>query len=156
PPRVVALLRRCLKKDVRRRLCDAGDARLELEEALQELAHPPATIRAARPRHQPWPAIGLVALAFACGIGIGIATMLAAQIKSDGPERRRPQEEKVVGWTGEQLLDGAAVVFGPRVSPDEKWLAFGTLLDGQTQVGVLNLETGDRFVQTKDKSLGML
>ena len=34
PPAIQRLLRRCLEKDVRRRLRDIGDARLEIEEAL--------------------------------------------------------------------------------------------------------------------------
>ena len=35
PPRIVELLRRCLKKDPRERLRDIGDARIELEDALK-------------------------------------------------------------------------------------------------------------------------
>ena len=42
PPRVVDLLRRCLQKDPQRRLRDAGDVGLELEEALADLAGKPA------------------------------------------------------------------------------------------------------------------
>src|SRR5262249_47730647 len=47
PSRIAGLVRRCLQKDPGRRLRDAGDARLEIEEALAELARgplaPPAT-----------------------------------------------------------------------------------------------------------------
>ena len=42
PPRVADLLRRCLQKDPQRRLRDAGDVRLELEESLAELAREPS------------------------------------------------------------------------------------------------------------------
>ena len=54
PPRIVELLRRCLKKDLRERLRDIGDARIDIDEALRA---PDATTasaalgrRAARPR----------------------------------------------------------------------------------------------------------
>lgn len=42
PPRAADLLRRCLQKDLQRRLRDAGDVRLELEDALAELRKGPS------------------------------------------------------------------------------------------------------------------
>jgi Tol biopolymer transport system component len=47
PPEIRTLLRRCLQKDRKRRLADAGDARLEIEEALAGPA--PETATAAAP-----------------------------------------------------------------------------------------------------------
>jgi eukaryotic-like serine/threonine-protein kinase len=40
PPTLVKLLRRCLTKDRKQRLQDIGDARLELDQAMAELANP--------------------------------------------------------------------------------------------------------------------
>ena len=48
PPMVLKLLRRCLDKDVRRRLRDVGDARLDLEEALSG-AEPAVVSERSRP-----------------------------------------------------------------------------------------------------------
>ena len=54
-PRVGLLVRRCLEKDPRRRLCDIGDARLELEDVLSgvpgaQAAPPSHTLRSAASR----------------------------------------------------------------------------------------------------------
>jgi len=40
PPKIRDLLRRCLEKDVRERLRDIGDARIELQHAIREIAAP--------------------------------------------------------------------------------------------------------------------
>ena len=40
PPRLIDLLRRCLKKDVRERLRDIGDARLEIDDIIREPQRP--------------------------------------------------------------------------------------------------------------------
>ena len=40
PPTLMKLLRRCLTKDRKQRLQDIGDARLELDQAIAELANP--------------------------------------------------------------------------------------------------------------------
>ena len=65
PPLVVRLLRRCLEKDVRRRLRDIGDALLELTEADEDDAA--AIAPSIRPRH-----LALASLAsILAGVGIG-------------------------------------------------------------------------------------
>ena len=48
PPAVVRVLRRCLQRDLTRRLRDIGDARLELEDALDERSEPSPPARASR------------------------------------------------------------------------------------------------------------
>ena len=50
PPRVGDLLRRCLEKDPNRRLRDAGDIRIEIERALEEVARPGAPVLSALAR----------------------------------------------------------------------------------------------------------
>jgi Tol biopolymer transport system component len=65
------LLRRCLEKDRRKRLADAADARLEIEDAL---AAPTAEAAAVTPRR-----VGLVAIASLLGVvAIAAATLAAA------------------------------------------------------------------------------
>jgi serine/threonine-protein kinase len=74
PPRARRLLRRCLRKDVRRRLRDAGDARVLLEEAIEgadDDVAAGAPVRAATgTRWLPW-IIALAALLAAVVLAIG-------------------------------------------------------------------------------------
>ena len=70
PAAVRRLLRRCLDKDCRRRMADASDVRLELEDALAPATDAPAT-PAARKRTSWLLIIG------ACAAG-ALATALAA------------------------------------------------------------------------------
>ena len=53
PPAVVRLVRRCLEKDVQRRMRDAGDARIELEEAMVVSGGEGPTSAPAAPRGRP-------------------------------------------------------------------------------------------------------
>jgi Tol biopolymer transport system component len=65
------LIRRCLQKDVRRRLRDAGDARLELEEALE-----PSGTGAAPPRRDALPSWIAMAGVLLAGASLGIVAAL--------------------------------------------------------------------------------
>ncbi|HXI02647.1 MAG TPA: protein kinase [Candidatus Saccharimonadales bacterium] len=122
PPRLVELLRACLRKKPRRRLQAMGDARVLLEEYLGNpasfepavAAEVPATARASR-RMQivPW--------AIAALLAIGLAGALW------GPWGRAPVEERVErlsisGGKGETLFRGygSSVV----VSPDGSTVAY--------------------------------
>ncbi len=59
PPSIRNLLRRCLQKDAKKRLRDAGDARIEIEEALSGTAIPEGVT----PAHaQQWHLFGLIAV----------------------------------------------------------------------------------------------
>src|SRR5262249_61023648 len=55
------------------------------------------------------------------------------------------------GWSGQFLLGGTTRAFGPRVSPDGQWLAFVVLHQGQGQVGVMKLGSGEWWVLTRDR-----
>ena len=71
PPRVRALLLRCLEKDPRKRLRDIGDARVELEEALSPIPAPVGSAPAvARSRRRALQMVVLVAVALA-GVAAG-------------------------------------------------------------------------------------
>jgi eukaryotic-like serine/threonine-protein kinase len=148
PPRVGELVRRCLQKDPQRRLRDAGDARLEIEEALAEPAHGPPAPRPPRRRWWPVLAAAVVLAAFALG--------MVAQALRDGRPHARPRPRGPANWSGQFLLGGTTRAFGPRVSPDGQWLAFSVLHDGQAQVGVMKLGSGEWWVLTRDRSRGGL
>jgi eukaryotic-like serine/threonine-protein kinase len=68
PRAVRTLLRRCLEKDRRRRLADAADARLELDDAVTE--RPEASWSPATPTQ---PSLARSAMPLAIGIGLAIA-----------------------------------------------------------------------------------
>src|SRR6185436_3944960 len=64
-------------------------------------------------------------------------------------------ESPAVSWTG-TLLGGPAIAMGPRASPDGKMLAFQALVDGITQVAVMNPKSGNWTLLTHDKNAGVL
>jgi eukaryotic-like serine/threonine-protein kinase len=62
PPAIRNLLRRCLQKDARKRLRDAGDARIEIEEALSGAPVAHAVAPASAEQRHPFALIAVVAL----------------------------------------------------------------------------------------------
>ncbi|NKB86713.1 MAG: protein kinase [Acidobacteria bacterium] len=132
PPEVTQMLRRCLRKDPRRRLRNAGDLWLVLEELLhpatddelriRETIAPPATWR----RALPW-AIGAAALAIGLLIGRGFSV---------APDQE-PTRRLELQIDGEQLRTaaGGRVV---AVSPDGSTVA-------HTADGMLHLRPLDSF-----------
>jgi len=136
PVAVRTLLRRCLQKDPRERLRDAGDALLELVGAVprggtaptgpaDEAVPPPAAV--ARPRALPWVVAALLAV-------IAIALVLALV-----HFREAPPEQRVMKFT---LLPPDKTTFGAiAVSPDGRRVAFTTRdASRRTQLWVRALE----------------
>jgi eukaryotic-like serine/threonine-protein kinase len=145
PRRVGELVRRCLQKDLHRRLRDAGDARLEIEEALVEMAQgTPAAALAPPPSPRPrrWWWLTAAALLAAVALGMGLQALR---------DRGAPAP---AGWSGHFLLGGTTRAFGPRMSPDGQWLAFLVLKEGQSQVGVMKLSSGEWWLLTGDRERG--
>lgn len=156
PSRVGALLRRCLQKDLRQRQRDAADARLEMEEVLAELDKGSPGTPAVPMR--PWArfawhvAAAVLALAaFALGKwGLG------RNNPPDGPPGTESSARSAAVWSGQLLLRGMAPAYFPRVSPDGKWLAFITVQEGQSQVGVMKLDSGEWWVLTRSRNRGQV
>ncbi len=142
PSRVRDLLRRCLQKDPQRRLRDAGDARLEIEEARAEPSRPEVSGARGtrRPMRSLWAlAAALAIAAFAAGTRLGAGRV-----------------ETPPAWSGEMLLGGSTLALSPRISPDGQTLAFQAIVDGLTQVAVMKPGTGDWIVLTHDRSHGTI
>ena len=139
PPGLRNLLRRCLERDSNRRLRDIGDARIEIDELLatgpvpssHPVPPPPKSRRA-------FFALAAMGLALA---GVVLGSMLW------------PQPEAAASWTG-NLVGGSNIALTPRISPDGKSLAFLALVEGVSQVGVLNPNSGNWTMLTKDRTRG--
>ena len=138
PPRIRRLLVRCLQKDPRARLRDIGDARLEItdRDAVVETAAAPVS----RPRLAPWIALtALLAL---------VAGGAAGALWPRTPARSTPN------WRA-ALVGGPASLLQPVLSPDGQQLAFQTIVDGQTQIGVMKADGGTWRVLTSDRTRGL-
>jgi serine/threonine protein kinase len=143
PPAVERLLRRSLRKDVRARLQSAGDARVELDEALSAPGDrmPAASVPSASRR---W----LGALAFtAAGIAIGSAAVTLLQ-------PRAPAAADPVAMRYSIQLPSSLQPLSASVSPDGRWIVASALgptgslglwlrpMDGQTFQQIAGTEQG--------------
>jgi serine/threonine-protein kinase len=136
PAPIRRLLERCLQKDANRRLQSIGDARIALQEWME---NPEAedVVAAEVSRRSPWVVAAGVAGGLALGLLLG-ALFLGARSK---PEQLRRFEINV----SEQGLFsrlGSGIV----VSPDGSMIAYTTGQEGQTQS--LILRPLDRFQET--------
>src|SRR5262249_26244043 len=123
PLRVAELLRRCLQNDPHRRLRDAGDARLGLEDSLAGLggdlspasglgfsrsavkSPPPASRSAGTWRS--WPALAAVAVALAA-FALGKWSLPPVTSHPLPPEAPAP-----AAWSGQYLLQVEPATYGP-------------------------------------------
>ena len=144
PTAVRTLLRRCLQKDAKRRLRDAADIQIELEEAHGAPAIP-MVAKAAPPaplwrRATPFVLTGLVVAAITAGIAIWNRPAPTAQ----------PVSRLVVPMVGnERLVEESAVA----LSPDGAHLAY-VVFSGQTQAvtgGGIGVR-GRLYVRSMDSS----
>ncbi len=142
PPRIVGLLRRCLRKNPRERVRDIGDARISLEETEAQEVQMSAHGVTGSPKRLP-ATIWMLAMAASFAVGLGV--MRLAGIGS------RPNPE----WSG-ILLGGPEIALHPRVSPDGRLVAFHAMVDGQTQVAVMQPGSGDWTVLTRDRTRGIV
>ena len=155
PPRIPAairkLLRRCLDKDPKRRLQAIGEARIAIEETLSGTPEvgaglvPPMGAQQAAPLRLP----GRRALPWAA------AAILICLAIFDGWWLRGRFATPQPRWSGD-LLGGSSIALGPRISPDGRTLAFQAMVDNQTQVAVMNPDSGNWAVLTHNKSSGVV
>ena len=138
PPAVRRIVDRCLLKDMRRRFHDAGDVRVEIEEALSAPPTAEATDSRSTSRR---PLLLVAALA-------AIAILLAGVVWL-----RLPAIDAAPEWSG-TLLSGPAIAYGPRVSPDGNTLAFQAMVDGLSQVAVMHPKSGHWTLLTDDRNRG--
>jgi serine/threonine protein kinase len=131
PHAIRTLLERCLRKDVRRRLPDIGQARIEIEDACGPTlgAQPPAPVISSGRRYL-WPAIAVLAL-------LAVAALAGRRVFAPAPEPRvvrfdflAPKGATIVGLqTGQPL------------SPDGRKLAFVAIHEGKQLLWVRSLDS---------------
>ena len=131
------VLTRCLRKDPNTRLRDIGDARLDLTEG--DGVQPIATLVAKRS------SVPLVVMTVIAAAAVAAAAWLWLRNPAPPAPRR---------WSA-VLVGGPATVMQPALSPDGQLLAFQTLVDGQSQVGVLKPGAGTWRVLTTDRTRGL-
>jgi serine/threonine protein kinase len=143
PPGIRNLLRRCLQKDAKQRLRDIGEARIAIGETSSAppeagAVREPPLQRSLGGRAANWTAaVFLLLVAGAAGMWI---------------ESRRALPPR---WSGE-LLAGPSIAFWPRMSPDNRLVAFQAMVDDLTQVAVTDPGSGNWTVLTHDRSHGPL
>jgi eukaryotic-like serine/threonine-protein kinase len=142
PPGIRNLLRRCLQKDAKQRLRDIGEARIVIGETLSA---PPEAGAVREPPLQR--SIGRRAANWAAAVFLLLVAGAAGMwIES----RRAPPPPR---WSGD-LLAGPTIAFWPRVSPDNRLVAFQAMVDDLTQVALTDAASGNWTVLTHDRSHG--
>ena len=90
-------------------------------------------------------------LRLVAGLAVGASLLFGAYRL--GAHRSAGTAGSIPGWVAERV-GGPPVAMVPRVSPDGKTVAFAAMVDGQTQLAVLNPESGDWRVLTRDTTRG--
>jgi hypothetical protein len=145
PAGVRQVVSHCLEKDPAHRFQSARDLGFALRALAQgdsASGSAPAVASPAPPatRTRAWLAAGVALLAIA-------ATALVTRELTRAPAPTT--------WSAEQL-GGPAVALHPRRSPDGRLLAFQAMVDGTTQVGVMDPESGNWNVLTSRRDLGIV
>jgi len=144
PRELKKILARCLRKDPARRFQSIADVQVMLLELQEEgfagdegadAATPAAARPGARSRM----------LMAAAAVALAAAALCAGYFL-----RRVPA---TVSWSGTPL-GGPDLAIYPRLSPDGHVLAFGALVDGQTQVAVMRPDSGNWSVLTHSRDRG--
>jgi serine/threonine protein kinase len=136
PPGIRRLLKRCLEKDLKRRLHDSADARIEIEEVLGEAVRPavvPAKPVTAAPRNRErfaWTLTGIFLLVAVVSVPLALVHF-----------REPVAENRAIRFV--MLSPEKATVLGtpPTVSPDGRRVAFVAISDGKALLWVRSLDS---------------
>ena len=143
PPSLRRLLRRCLERDPRKRLTAIGDARLDLDDAMERDADaaplPAATTPAARDRKGfAWPIVLATAATAAAAAALAVVALRPSPVTAPASVARAT----LLGPEGIPLYPDPAEIV---ISPDGKYVVFSTG-DRADQSGQLWLRSLDSLV----------
>jgi Tol biopolymer transport system component len=133
PPAIRALLERCLRKDVKRRLQDIGEARIQIDDARSNPAPAVELARTAvvtRRRSMLWPSIVVLAALAA----VAVAALLTSVPEGDAPVVRFD----VIAPEGSDILS-----VGQPLSPDGRMVAFVATFEARPHVWIRPLDSLD-------------
>lgn len=144
PANIRALLRRCLEKDLRRRLRDIGDAAIEIKETFAL----PATATAARPTP---PVRTLWRWAMAIGLVVGAIVVLLTVVGLNIGRWR----EKLLGGASPGRIKSLAVLPLKNLTgdPEQEYFADGmteALIANLGKIGALQVRSRTSIMQYKD------
>ena len=134
PLSIRRLLRRCLEKDVRRRLRDIGDARSEIADARANTGESRAV---ALMRPSPLLVPGLLAAIGLASLGTTTWLIVGNRRPAAATEPAAPRLTRTV-----RLTNTPAREFGPAISPDGKWVAYYSDARGPSDIWVKYLDSG--------------
>jgi eukaryotic-like serine/threonine-protein kinase len=135
PSAIRRLLQRCLAKDLKRRMHDIADARIEIEEVLEAGGDIPATEQRSRAAGV---SPGIVALLSVALVGIGLA---AGVLFGRSMPSNTTSPPHIIRYT--IPLDGITAATPPRISRDGRQVAFvASKDDGSSAIWIQALEGG--------------
>src|SRR5215472_14797145 len=144
PDCIRRLLTRCLQKDVKRRLHDIADARIEVEDAM---ATPAELAPKAAPRQWSRRAFSALSLGVAATLVLVIVLFWTARDRLGKPPAAEtsPLDNRVT-----RLTDLPGLEESPAISPDGRTVAFTAGVDGKRQVFVQLIAGGAPLEITRD------
>ncbi len=137
PPSIRRLLRRCLEKDLRRRVRDIGDARHDIADARARVLDGTGAHAVATPRSR---SMFVPVLLTAIGLAALAATAWLVGNNRDAASPATPSSPRLSRTV--RLTNTPAREFGPAISPDGKWVAYYSDARGPTDVWVTYVDSG--------------
>ena len=136
PPAIRRLLRRCLEKDRKRRLTDAGAARLEIDDALTPQSAVDGAVASGTSAHAPRGRLAwMTGLAAAAVFGMAAMALPALRHLRETPTPAPPETRL------EMATPATSDVMSFAVSPDGRQVVFVASGDGASRLWVRPLDT---------------
>jgi Tol biopolymer transport system component len=145
-PTLHRIIRRCLEKSPDRRFHSAADLAFALETIV-------GTTGLTQAGQAPRGPVNLRSRRALAGGAVLVVACVAAFLLG---RMQRPSGEAVPPIWGGERLEGPSMALVPSVSPDGKEIAFSAMVDGITQLAVMNIESGDWKVLTTNRTRGVV
>jgi eukaryotic-like serine/threonine-protein kinase len=137
PSTIRALLRRCLQKDMNKRARDAGDVRIEMEEALAAPAEAVSPTKASRALDRRAIILSAGTLLFVAAI----ASLATWSLKPTPPTPSKPVSRLTITLPAGQQLAGLDIGPALALSPDGTHLAYVAIQGGSQQLYLRALDS---------------